>query len=62
MRARPLEEKIAAAGELERRLVPLFEAGSLVPVVDGVLPMSELPEGLRRLERNDTFGKLVLTW
>jgi putative PIG3 family NAD(P)H quinone oxidoreductase len=62
MRARPLEEKIAAAGELERRLVPLFEAGILAPVVDEVLPMSELPEGLRRLERNDTFGKLVLTW
>jgi NADPH:quinone reductase-like Zn-dependent oxidoreductase len=62
MRARPLEEKIAAAQQLERKLVPLFEAGRLTPVVDAVLPMGELVSGLERLAANDTFGKLVLTW
>jgi NADPH:quinone reductase-like Zn-dependent oxidoreductase len=62
LRARPLEEKIAAASALEHRLVPLFEQGVLRPVVDGVLPMTELPAGLTRLASNDTFGKLVLTW
>ena len=62
LRARPLEEKIALAAALEHRLVPLFEQGALRPVVDGVLPMADLPAGLARLARNETFGKLVLTW
>jgi putative PIG3 family NAD(P)H quinone oxidoreductase len=62
MRARPLEEKLAVASTLEHRLVPLFEQGTLAPVIDAVLPMAELPAGLERLGRNETFGKLVLTW
>jgi NADPH:quinone reductase-like Zn-dependent oxidoreductase len=62
LRARALEEKIAVAREFERRVVPLFAAGVLRPVVDDVLPMTELQTALARLASNDTFGKLVLTW
>jgi putative PIG3 family NAD(P)H quinone oxidoreductase len=62
MRARPLEEKIAAAQQLDQRLVPLFETKKLVPVVDEVRPMSELVTSLERLAANENFGKLVLTW
>lgn len=62
MRSRALEEKIAAAQQLDERLVPLFDDQKLVPIVDAVLPMSELVKGLERLAANDTFGKLVLTW
>jgi putative PIG3 family NAD(P)H quinone oxidoreductase len=62
MRSRALEEKIAVAQELDRRLVPLFEARRLAPVIDAVLPMAELAPALERVAKNDTFGKLVLTW
>ncbi len=62
MRSRALEEKIAVAQELDRRLVPLFEAKRLQPIVDAVLPMAEITPALERLATNDTFGKLVLTW
>jgi putative PIG3 family NAD(P)H quinone oxidoreductase len=62
MRSRALEEKIAVAQQLDRRLVPLFEAKRLAPIVDAVLPMTELAAALERVANNDTFGKLVLTW
>ncbi|MHB8874303.1 MAG: NAD(P)H-quinone oxidoreductase [Myxococcaceae bacterium] len=62
LRSRPLEEKIALARAFERQVLPLFAAGRLHPVVDGVLPMSRVREALERLSRNETFGKLVLEW
>jgi NADPH:quinone reductase-like Zn-dependent oxidoreductase len=31
-------------------------------VVDRVLPMTELAAAHRLMERNETFGKLVLRW
>lgn len=62
LRARPLEEKIAAAQKLATVLVPLFSAKKLKPIIDATLPMSALIPTLERLEANDAFGKLVLTW
>jgi NADPH2:quinone reductase len=60
MRARPLEEKIAAAQELVRHLVPLFERRTLVPVVDRVLPLARAAEAHALVASNGTFGKVVL--
>lgn len=60
LRARPLEEKIAAALALERHLVPLFESGALRPVVDRVLPLAQAAVAHRAMQDNDTFGKVVL--
>lgn len=62
LRSRPLEEKIAVARAFEQRLLPLFATGALVPVIDATLPMSHLAPALERLARNDSVGKLVLTW
>ncbi|XXF80798.1 NAD(P)H-quinone oxidoreductase [Myxococcaceae bacterium GXIMD 01537] len=62
LRSRPLEEKIAVAQAAERHLLPLFRSGALRPVVDAVLPMSNIQEALGRLARNETVGKLVLRW
>lgn len=62
LRARPLEEKIVLARAIERDLVPLFERGTLRPVIDAVLPINEIAEAHRLLETNATFGKLVLCW
>jgi NADPH:quinone reductase-like Zn-dependent oxidoreductase len=62
LRSRPLEEKIALSQSAERHLLPLFRSGALKPVVDAVLPMTALRQGLERMERNDSVGKLVVRW
>jgi NADPH:quinone reductase len=62
LRSRPLEEKAAVAQAFARAVLPHFEAGSLRPVIDDVLPMSEIGAAHERMERNQTFGKLVMRW
>jgi putative PIG3 family NAD(P)H quinone oxidoreductase len=62
LRARPLEEKIALARAFERAVMPLFARGALRPVVEDVMPMEEIGKAHERLESDDTFGKLVMTW
>jgi putative PIG3 family NAD(P)H quinone oxidoreductase len=62
LRSRPLEEKIALARRFAAAVLPLFEAGKLRPVVDAVLPMSEIGEAHTRMEANESFGKLVMRW
>jgi NADPH:quinone reductase len=60
LRARPLEEKILAAQWLDRRLAPLFAARTLRPVVDRVFPLASAADAHRAMQKNETFGKLVL--
>lgn len=62
LRSRPHEEKARLAQEFARVVVPMFERGLLRPVVDAVMPMTAIREAHVRLERNDTVGKIVLTW
>ncbi len=63
LRSRPLEEKAALAQRFARRIAPLFAAGGgLAPVVDAIVPMTEIADAHARMERNETFGKIVLTW
>jgi NADPH2:quinone reductase len=62
LRSRPLEEKAALAQEFAARVIPLFEIGALRPVVDAVLPMTEIAEAHRRMEQNENVGKIVLRW
>jgi NADPH:quinone reductase-like Zn-dependent oxidoreductase len=60
LRARPLEEKIAATRAFARDALPLVAAGRVRPVVDDVLPAERVREAHERMERNASFGKLVL--
>jgi putative PIG3 family NAD(P)H quinone oxidoreductase len=63
LRSRPLEEKGALAQAFGARVAPLFAPGGPVrPVVDEVLPMQAIQDAHARMERNETFGKLVLRW
>ena len=62
LRARPLEEKIALARDASERLIPLFDAGKLRPVVDRVFSFAEIRKAHELMESNGTFGKIVLRW
>lgn len=60
LRPRPLDEKIAATQAFSRDVLPLVAAGRVKPVVDLVLPAARAREGHERMERNESFGKIVL--
>lgn len=62
LRARPLEEKIALARDFSSSVLPLLASERIAPVVDRVYPMSDVRTAHRRMEGNDTFGKIVLRW
>ena len=61
LRARSLEEKITITAAFAREVVPLLAAGSIQPVIDSVDPIEQIQNAHRRLESNETFGKVVLT-
>jgi putative PIG3 family NAD(P)H quinone oxidoreductase len=60
LRPRPLEDKILATQAFARDVLPLFAAGKLRPVVDAALPLARAREAHDRMDRNDSFGKLLL--
>ena len=62
LRSRSLAEKVDAARAFARDVLPLLESGRVRPIVDEVLPAWEAKRAHRRLETNETYGKLVLTW
>jgi len=62
LRPRPLEEKILATRLFAKDVLPLLSQGRVKPIVDDALPMDRAREAHERLEKNDSFGKLVLTF
>jgi putative PIG3 family NAD(P)H quinone oxidoreductase len=60
LRARPLEEKIAAVQAFGRHLVPLFARGIVRPVVDRIFPLAAAGEAHAYVAGNEGFGKVVL--
>jgi NADPH:quinone reductase len=61
LRARPLEEKIAAMRVFEAQVVPLLARGRVKPVVDRVFPLADAPRAHEHMASNDGFGKIVLS-
>jgi NADPH2:quinone reductase len=62
LRGRPLEEKIALARDFSERMIPLFDAGRLKPIIDRVFSFDEIRAAHELMESNKTFGKIVLRW
>lgn len=62
LRARSVEAKTAVMEALERVVWPQIENGSIVPVIDSVLPIQETARALERVGTDQTFGKVVLTF
>ena len=61
LRARSLEEKIAVTSAFEQEVLPLMAQGTIQPVIDSVFSLAKIADAHRRLESNDTFGKVALT-
>lgn len=61
MRSLPIERKIAVARWFEARLVPLFEAGRLVPMVDRVFGFDQVNEAQAVMAAGEHLGRLVVT-
>ena len=61
LRARSLQEKIAITAVFAEEVVPLLAKGTIQPVIDSVFPLEKCQDAHRRLESNETFGKVVLT-
>lgn len=62
LRVRSLTEKIALAEAVEAELLEGFADGSLTPVLDRSYPAAEAADAHRRMEANENFGAMVLTW
>lgn len=62
LRSRALEEKIALARDFAERVVPAFARGMLRPVIDRVIPFTEVRSAHELMSSNETFGKIVLRW
>lgn len=61
LRARPLEEKIAATRVFARQVVPLVARGALKASVDRVLPLAQAGQAHAYVAENASFGKVVLS-
>lgn len=61
LRARSLAEKIEITNAFAREVVPLLAKRAIKPVIDSVFTLEEVQDAHRRLESNETFGKVVLT-
>ena len=60
LRARPLEEKIAAMRTFEAQVVPLLRRGLIEPVIDAVMDLDAAAAAHERMASNVGFGKIVL--
>ena len=61
LRSRPDAYKTRVAKELWTKVWPLFEDGTLKPVVNTTLPLAQAPEAHALMERAGHAGKIVLT-
>lgn len=60
LRARPLEEKIAATRAFAAQVGPLLARGIVRPVVDRIFPLDQIAEAHQYLQSNGSFGKVVI--
>ena len=60
LRARPIAEKGAIAGQLRAHVWPLLDAGTVRPVIHATFPLRAAADAHRVLESGAHIGKLVL--
>lgn len=60
LRGRPVHEKAAICAAVVEHVWPLVASGDVRPVVDRVLPITEVAEAHRAVEASEHVGKVVL--
>jgi NADPH2:quinone reductase len=60
LRGRPIEEKVAVTQRFAREVLPWLADGTIRPVIDARYALVDAPDAHRRMEANDTIGKLLL--
>jgi NADPH2:quinone reductase len=61
LRGRPVAFKASVAEAIRSKVLPLCEAGTIVPVVDSTFPLADAAGAHRRMESSAHVGKIVLT-
>jgi putative PIG3 family NAD(P)H quinone oxidoreductase len=61
LRARPIEEKVAVARRFAAEMLPLFDTGAMLPVIDSVYPFDRIAEAHQHMAANANTGKIVVT-
>lgn len=61
LRTRSVAEKAMIARDLEKHVWPLLASGTVKPVIDRTLPLTQAAEAHRLLESGEVVGKIVLT-
>jgi putative PIG3 family NAD(P)H quinone oxidoreductase len=62
LRSRSAAEKAQLTKSFTDEMLNRFATGELRPIIDDLLPMTEVQAAHQRMDANETFGKLVLTW
>ena len=62
MRTRDAAERAELVARFAVEMIPLFEHEVLRPVLERVVPAEQLASVHEAMERNETFGKIVVTW
>lgn len=60
LRSRSAEEKANATRLFATHIVPLLAQGAVRPIIDSVYSLDEAHQAYRRLESNESFGKVIL--
>jgi len=60
LRSRTIAEKAEATRLFARDVLPHLESGAIRPVIDRVLPLERVREAHEAMQRDETFGKIVL--
>jgi putative PIG3 family NAD(P)H quinone oxidoreductase len=60
LRARPIEEKIALTRRFAAEMLPLFDDGSLHPVIDSRYSFDEIADAHRHMAANANAGKIMI--
>jgi NADPH2:quinone reductase len=62
LRGRSIEEKAEGTRLFASSVLPLVSRGAIRPVIDRVYPVDEIRDAHERMESNESFGKIVLTF
>ncbi len=60
LRGRPIEEKIAITRRFATEMLPRFESGELVPVIDRRYPLDAIADAHTAMEANENVGKILI--